>query len=77
MTSFLGDTEVEIDLWVAEGKAIPFNLRSLDQEDMYLVEFSDVLDVGVYAFSGRYIEGKNVTTSLPKELQVAYTFEIK
>ena len=77
MTSFLGDTEVEIDLWVAEGKAIPFNLRSLDQEDMYLVEFSDELEVGVYAFSGRYIEGKNVANTLPKELQVAYTFEIK
>jgi hypothetical protein len=77
MTSFLGDTEVEIDLWVAEGKALPFNLRSLDQEDMYLVEFSEELDTGVYAFSGRYIEGKSATNTLPKELQVAYTFEIK
>ena len=77
MTSFLGDTDVEIDLWVADGKAIPFNLRSLDQEDMYIVEFSEELEVGVYAFSGRYIEGKNSTTTLPKELQVAYTFELK
>ena len=40
MTSLTGDTEVEIDLWLPEGKGIPFNLRSLDQEEMYLIEFS-------------------------------------
>ena len=77
MTGLTGDTEVEIDLWLPEGKSIPFNLRSLDQEEMYLIEFSDKLDKGVYAFSGRYIEGKDNADKLPKELQVAYTFEVK
>lgn len=77
MTSLLGDTEVEVDLWLADGKALPFNLRSLDQDEMFLIEFSDELSEGVYAFSGRYIEGKDDADTLPKELQVAYTFEIK
>ena len=77
MTSLTGDTEVEIDLWLPEGKGIPFNLRSLDQEEMYLIEFPDDLEKGVYAFSGRYIEGKDNADKLPKELQVAYTFEVK
>ncbi len=77
MTGLTGDTEVELDLWLPEGKAIPFNLRSLDQEEMYLIDFSSELDKGLYAFSGRYIEGKDGASKLPKELQVAYTFEIK
>ena len=77
MTGLTGDTEVEIDLWLPEDKTIPFNLRSLDQEEMYLIEFSEELEKGVYAFSGRYIEGKDNADKLPKELQVAYTFEVK
>lgn len=77
MTGLTGETEVELDLWLPEGKAIPFNLRSLDQEEMYLIEFSEELEKGVYAFSGRYIEGKDNAAKLPKELQVAYTFEVK
>ncbi len=77
MTSLIGDVEVELDLWIPDGKALPFNLRSLDQDHMYLIEFSDDLEKGVYAFSGRYIEGKDNAAKLPKELQVAYTFEIK
>ena len=70
-------TQVELDLWLPEGKAIPFNLRSLDQEEMYLIDFPSDLEKGIYAFSGRYIEGKDGAAKLPKELQVAYTFEIK
>lgn len=77
MTGLVGDTEVELDLWLPEGKAIPFNLRSLDQDEMYLIDFSSELEKGIYAFSGRYIEGKDGAGKLPKELQVAYTFEIK
>ena len=77
MTGLTGDTEVELDLWLPEGKAIPFNLRSLDQEEMYLIDFPSDLEKGIYAFSGRYIEGKDEAAKLPKELQVAYTFEIK
>jgi len=77
MVGLVGETEVELDMWIPEGKAIPFNLRSLDQEEMYLIEFPDDLTKGVYAFSGRYIEGKDNADKLPKELQVAYTFEVK
>ncbi len=77
MTGLTGDTEVELDLWVPVGKPIGYNLRSLDQEEMYLIEFADDLEKGIYAFSGRYIEGKDNADKLPKELQVAYTFEVK
>ena len=72
MTSLTGDTEVEIDLWLPEGKGIPFNLRSLDQEEMYLIEFPDDLEKGVYAFSGRYIEGKTMPTNSPKNTGCLY-----
>ena len=77
MIGLVGETEVELDMWIPEGETIPFNLRSLDQEEMYLIEFSEDLMKGVYAFSGRYIEGKDNANKLPKELQVAYTFEVK
>ena len=76
MTGLLGDAPVEIDLWVANSKPIPFAIRTLDQEEMYVITFEKPLEKGVYAFSGQYIEKDNKHI-LPEELRVAYPFEIK
>jgi len=76
MTSLLGDAPVEIDLWVANSKPIPFSIRTLDQEEMYVITFEKALEKGIYAFSGRYIE-QNTKLVLPEELRLAYPFEIK
>lgn len=76
MTTLLGVQNIEVDLWIAESKPIPFNIKTLDQEEMYVLEFPQPLEKGVYAFSGEYLE-KNTNMNLPKELQLAYPFEIK
>jgi hypothetical protein len=76
MTTLLGVQNIEVDLWIAESKPVPFNIKTLDQEEMYVLEFPQPLEKGVYAFSGEYLE-KNTNMNLPKELQLAYPFEIK
>lgn len=76
----LGETPIEIDLWLAKGNVLPFGLRTLDQEDMYLIELTKPLDKGVYAFhSGNYLTSADPRKedTIPEELKVAYPFEIK
>ena len=76
----LGETPIEIDLWLAQGKKHQFGLRSLDQEHMYLIEFPEPLEKGVYAFhSGSYLTSADPRKedTLPAELKVAYPFEVK
>lgn len=75
----MGETPVELDLWKAKGSAIEFTLRSLDQEQMFLLEFPQPLSAGVYAFHSDGVltaDGGN-KISLPKELKKAYPFEVK
>ena len=76
MTTLLGVQDIEVDLWIAKNKPIPFNIKTLDQEEMYVLEFPQPLEKGIYAFSGEYLE-KDTDITLPKELQLAYPFEIK
>ena len=76
----LGETAVEVNLWTVKGSPISFGLRSLDQKDMYLLDFSEPLPKGVYAFhSGHFLSSANPRKepSLPAELQVAYPFEVQ
>ena len=74
----MGETPVELDLWKATGTAIEFTLRSLDQEQMFLLEFPQPLKAGVYAFHSdgvlNTVEKNGI--SLPKELKKAYPFEV-
>lgn len=76
----LGETAVEVNLWTTKGSPISFGLRSLDQKNMYLLDFPEPLAKGVYAFhSGQFLSSADPRkeSDLPKELQVAYPFEVK
>ena len=48
----------------------------LDQEEMYLIDFSSELEKGIYVLAADILKEK-MRQLLPKELQVAYTFEVK
>jgi hypothetical protein len=80
LKGILGETAVEIDLWIPKEMPIDFSIKSLDQDEMFLLEFNEDLAEGLYAFSTRDVLGEHTPgkeTTLPKELQVAYPFEIK
>ena len=80
LKGILGETSIEIDLWIPKEVPIDFSIKSLDQHEMYLLEFNQELAKGLYAFSTKDVLGDNTPgkeLTLPKELQVAYPFEIK
>lgn len=80
LKGILGETVVEIDLWIPKEMPIDFSIKSLDQAEMFLLEFNQDLAKGLYAFSTRDVLGEKTRgkePDLPKELQVAYPFEIK
>lgn len=77
--SLTGLQDVEIDLWVPETQA-KFVIKDLGAQDHFLIEISNPLPQGVYAFHSHSILNpqKNVDTSyLPKELMKVFPFEIK
>ena len=76
----LGETSIEIDLWLPKEVPIDFTIKSLDQDEMYLLELNQDLAKGLYAFATREVLGETTPgkePTLPSELQVAYPFEIK
>ena len=80
MKGVLGETAVEIDLWIAKGNQFPFVVRPLGPDYMYLIEFKENLNKGVYAFhSGKYLTRVDPRKRdvRPEEFQVAYPFEVK
>lgn len=75
----LGKEPVTANLWVAED-SVKFDLEQMSSEDVYLITTADKLDAGVYAFHTEgVLTSKDVKAldKLPKELQVAYSFEVK
>ena len=77
----LGETSIEIDLWMAKPDlAYDITLRPLGEDYMFLLEFEESLPSGVYAFhSGTSLikpdpRNKDIR---PEELKVAYPFRIK
>lgn len=75
----LGTTEIALNLWVAD-QDVPFDVRGLQSQDDYLLIIQDKLPEGVYAFHAQKILDPSAASSLeklPKEMQVAYIFEIK
>ena len=76
----LGETSIEIDLWLPKEVPIEFTIKSLDQDEMYLLELNQDLAKGLYAFATREVLGGSTPgkdPALPSELQVAYPFEVK
>jgi len=75
----LGSTEVKINLWVADG-AVPFDLSGLETDDDYVLMTRAKLPPGMYAFHTQgTLTSKDPTAldKLPKELRVAYPFEVR
>jgi hypothetical protein len=78
-TSLTGPKNVDIDLWVPDFQA-KFVIKDLGAEDYFLIEISDPLEAGVYAFHSHNVLNKEVnmdTVNLPKELLMGFPFEIK
>lgn len=81
MTGVLGDTDVKVNLWVAK-ELIEFDLTGLpsDDDDDYLIVSRDKLKPGIYAFDTEDVliaRDKDALDKTPKEMRVAYPFEVK
>ncbi|MED5374684.1 MAG: carboxypeptidase-like regulatory domain-containing protein [Myxococcota bacterium] len=75
----LGKTDVELDLWVADTDHA-FEIKGTQAKDNYLIVTSEPLAPGFYAFHAQGIlkatEAESLS-KLPKEMQVAFPFEVK
>ena len=73
-----GPTEVELDLWTSGDKK-SFTIREMQAEDHFLIEVSEPLTKGAYAFHSHKTLNNQTTNkrNLPKELMFAYPFQIK
>ena len=79
VTGVLGETEVELHLWVASDD-IAYDIKGTQSQDDYLITVSEGLEPGVYAFHAQSIlhsTEAEALDKLPKEMQVAFPFEIK
>lgn len=74
-----GETEVTVNLWVAR-ESVPFELTGLASATDYLLTSREPLPTGAYAF---HIQGVLTDPDvhhlerLPKEMRVAYPFEVR
>ena len=74
--SATGDTEVPINLWVADASS-SFVMKSLPQEKMFLIEFKKPLSPGHYAFHTHGVLTSSEKNGTAKDLQIAYPFQVK
>lgn len=76
----LGETPTDLNLWTAAGVEIPYDLVVLPSRDDFLIKLREPLPAGAYAF---HTQGALTTKSydgldkLPKELRLAYAFEVR
>jgi DNA-binding FadR family transcriptional regulator len=74
----LGPTEATVNLWISDAE-VSFDLESLPSRDDYLITTRAALEPGVYAFHAQDVlneEDERVLMNLPKEMQVAFPFEV-
>lgn len=74
----LGRVDATVNLWVA-AEEVPFELRSLPSKDDYLISTRQPLKSGIYAFHAQDVlneDDERVLMNLPKEMQVAFPFEV-
>ena len=74
-----GPQEVDVDLWVPDTQ-VEFSIKDLGAEDHFLIEFSEPLVRGIYAFhSHDILDPKSDTgaSNIPKELLTSFPFEVK
>lgn len=75
----LGPEPVDLHLWVAQDKA-QFDLTALHTDNVFTIAPRKPLAAGVYAFHTQgalTAKSQDALDKLPKELRVAYVFEIK
>jgi hypothetical protein len=75
----LGEEEVKVNLWVG-AETIPFTIEALPSRDDFLIATKEPLTAGFYAFNTQgLITSADVAalTTVPKEMQEAWPFEVK
>ncbi len=79
VTGVFGESDVDLKLWVADSD-IAYELKGTQSQDDYLLLVSSKLEPGIYAFHAQSIlhsTEAEALAKLPKEMQVAYPFEVK
>lgn len=74
----LGAMDATVNLWVA-AEDIAFDLKALPARDAYLITTREPVVAGMYAFHAQDVlneEDERVLLNLPKEMQVAFPFEV-
>jgi len=74
--SATGDTEVPINLWVADTIRVQFVVKKLPQAKMFLIEFKEPLKAGHYAFHTHGVLTSTDKNGTAKDLQIAYPFQV-
>lgn len=75
----LGETEVTLNMWVSDA-SIPFDLTGMETDDDYTIKTRTKLDPGMYAFHTQGIlssKDPKALDKLPKEMRVAFPFEVR
>jgi hypothetical protein len=75
----LGETEVTLNLWVSD-TSVPFDLTGMETDDDYTIKTRGNLEPGMYAFHTQGILSSTDPTALdklPKEMRVAFPFEVR
>ncbi len=74
----LGAMDATVNLWVA-AEEIAFDLKALPARDAYLITTREPVGPGMYAFHAQDVlneEDERILLNLPKEMQVAFPFEV-
>lgn len=74
----LGAMDATVNLWVAD-EDVAFDLKALQARDEYLITTREPVQPGMYAFHAQDVlneEDERVLLNLPKEMQVAFPFEV-
>lgn len=74
----LGAMDATVNLWVA-AEDIAFDLKALPARDAYLITTRAPVVPGMYAFHAQDVlneEDERILMNLPKEMQVAFPFEV-
>lgn len=74
----LGAVDATVNLWVA-ATDVEFDLKALPARDAYLITTREPVAPGMYAFHAQDVlneEDERVLMNLPKEMQVAFPFEV-
>ena len=76
-TTITGEQETNVHLWQAK-KEVSFDISAMETENHYLIEVSDPLSKGFYAFhTNDILTGNRNISTLTKEDLLAYPFQIK